>query len=315
MSKVVSDKKIIFIVGPTASGKSKLSYGVINQFGGCIVNCDSLQVYDGLDIGSAKPSAEELSGIPNYLFGEVAKGEEFTAGKFRKRALEIIESTDHKLYVFVGGSGFYIQALVKGMFEEAPIKEEAKNKVTKLKEELGVVGLYELLKKEDPDYADSIHQNDTYRVGRALELIMSLGKSMAQINIEFSALRTELPYSYMYMGTKIERERLRGKVALRLEQMMAAGFRLEVETLIKEGFGQWKPMSSVGYKEMMGLIDGQFDMEFFNSEVIKNTMRLAKRQMTWFKRNKEIHWLELENDGQLDHGLKICKDFLLSGPQ
>jgi len=312
LSKVVSDKKIIFIVGPTASGKSKLSYEVIKKFGGCIVNCDSLQVYDGLDIGSAKPAKAELNGIPNYLFSEVAKGEEFTAGKFRKRALEVIESTDHKLYVFVGGSGFYIQALVKGMFEEAPVKEEAKKKVTQLKEELGVEGLYELLKKKDPDYAGSIHQNDTYRVGRALELIMSLGKSMAQINNEFSQHKTELPYSYMYIGTKIDREVLRSRVALRLEQMIGVGFRAEVETLVKEGFGGWKPMLSVGYKEMMGLINGQYDIEIFNSEVIKNTMRLAKRQMTWFKRNKEIHWLELENEGQLDHGLKICKDFLLS---
>lgn len=307
----MSEKKVIFIVGPTASGKSSLSYKITDHFGGCVVNCDSLQVYEGLNIGTAKPSAEELSTVPNYLFSEVKKGEEFTAGKFRKRALEIIESTDHKLYVFVGGSGFYIQALVKGMFEETPIKEEVKVQVKKLSTELGTTGLYKLLQEKDPGYASSIHENDTYRVGRALELILSLNKSMAQISEEFSSSRTEMPYPHLYLGAKIDREYLRKKVALRLKLMMGEGFREEVEALIAEGFADWKPMSSVGYKEMKGLITGQYNEEQFEEEVVKNTMRLAKRQMTWFKRNKDIHWLEADNNEQLDQALKICKDFLL----
>ena len=307
----MSKKKVIFIVGPTASGKSSLSYKIIERFGGCIVNCDSLQVYEGLNIGTAKPSLDELSAVPNYLFSEVKKGDEFTAGKFRKRALEVIESTDHKLYVFVGGSGFYIQALVKGMFEETPIKNEAKLQVKKLKQELGASGLFELLTSKDPIYAATIHENDSYRVGRALELILSLDKTMAQINDEFSGAKTEMPYPYMYIGAKVSREVLRERVSVRLQQMMTEGFKSEVEALIAEGYSSWKPMSSVGYKEMKGLIDGQYDEEFFRAEVVKNTMRLAKRQMTWFKRNKDIHWLEPGDKEQLDHSFKICKDFLL----
>ena len=171
--------------------------------------------------------------------------------------------------------------------------------------------MFELLTSKDPIYAATIHENDSYRVGRALELILSLDKTMAQINDEFSGAKTEMPYPYMYIGAKVNREVLRERVSLRLQQMMTEGFKSEVEKLIAEGYSSWKPMSSVGYKEMKGLIDGQYDEEFFRAEVVKNTMRLAKRQMTWFKRNKDIHWLEPGDKEQLDHSFKICKDFLL----
>jgi len=212
----------------------------------------------------------------------------------------------------VGGSGFYIQALVNGMFEETPIKIEVKAQVKTLLTELGPRGLYEHLCEKDSGYAATIHENDTYRVGRALELILSLNKSMQQINTEFSKAQTKLPYPHLFMGVKVEREKLRERVSLRLEQMLSLGFRKEVEALIDEGLSLWKPMASVGYKEMLGLIAEQFNEEHFKTEVIKNTMRLAKRQMTWFKRNKDIHWFDPAIKEELDLAVKNCKDFLLS---
>ncbi len=307
----MSKKKIIFIVGTTASGKTNLSFHLIKNIrSSCLVNCDSLQVYDGLDIGSAKPTTDELTGTSHYLFSEVQKGDEFTAGRFRKRALEIIETTNYENYIFVGGSGFYIHALLNGMFEEAPVKLEAKAEVKQYLDKVGPSGLYQLLLEKDPVYAKKIHANDTYRVGRALELVLSIGKSMEQIRSDFENMKTKLPHPYLFLGTKLEREVLRHKVGLRLEQMIAGGFKEEVEGLLAEGLAHWKPLSSVGYKEMFGLINGLFSLTEFKQEVIKNTMRLAKRQMTWFKRNPEIHWLNSESSGHLDQGMNIVNDFL-----
>ncbi len=301
----MKNKKIVFVVGPTASGKSDLAFALADKFGSAIVNCDSLQVYKKLDIGTAKPTEKELKGYDSYLFDCVNIDEDFTAGIFRRKALEILETTDHKSYVFVGGSGFYIKALLKGMFEEVPLKQEAQLQVQNLKETLSKEELFAKLQSLDPEYATKIHQNDQYRVGRALELILSLGKSMAQIQQEFAKTATSFPYPYKVYGLQVDKPILRTRVEERLSKMLHNGFKEEVLNLLK--YRECKALSSVGYKEMLSLIDGQITEGEFKEEVIKNTLRLAKRQMTWFRGQDEVEWFTYEN---LDLIVAQCQVFL-----
>ncbi len=299
-------KKVLFIVGPTASGKSQLSYQLAKKFNGVIVNCDSLQVYEGLNIGSAKPTKTEMALCPHYLFGHIENGDEYTAGRFRSDAIRLLKNTSHSLYIFVGGSGFYIKALVDGMFEETPIKLTIQNEVKNMKSKMSKEELFQFLADRDPAYAHNIHVNDTYRVSRALELVLSLNKTMKEIQDEFSSKSSDFIYPHRYLGVNPGREVLRERVALRLQKMLEAGFRQEVEKLLQDNLKTWKPLNSVGYKEMQEWLGGHRDERDFLSEVIKNTMRLAKRQMTWFKRNSEIEWLK----GPLDPLSQKSIDFL-----
>lgn len=288
---VESSNSITFVVGPTAAGKSNWALSEALKSGGIIANADSVQIYKGLNIGAAKPSAIELSQIPHFLYDIVSPLESFTAGDFRRKALSLIEEKIKSQPIFfVGGSGFYIQALEKGMFEVAPIPAQVKIQIEQIKAQNR---LFEELKFRDLKSAIKIGSSDPYRLERALELVLSEGRSVDAIRAEFEQKNQLLSKSYKIrkVGLFVDRESLRKRVLERTQNMLDAGLVTEVEGLLKAGFADTKALKSIGYKEVVAYLSGSLKREELVPAIVTSTMQLAKRQMTWFKRDLEIEWL------------------------
>jgi tRNA dimethylallyltransferase len=285
---------VVLIVGPTASGKSDLGLKLAEEFGGAILNCDSLQTYQRLDIGTAKPTREEQSHVPHFLFDVLKPGELLTAGDFRRMALDVLERELKARPVFgVGGSGFYIQALEKGMFDvpkpDVKIEREVRAKV----EQNGLTWAYEELNRLDPDYASELNPNDSYRIVRALVMMADSGQSVTKVRQSFQT--TPFPYPLLKLGLAPTREDLLPRVQARVEAMLKAGFLDEVRALLAEGWEKWLPLQSVGYKECVAFLNGEIEEERLVPLIVEKTMQLAKKQRTWFKRDSGILWLPLKD--------------------
>jgi tRNA dimethylallyltransferase len=284
----------VLIVGPTASGKSALALDLALKFKAGILNCDSLQTYKRLDIGTAKPTPEERNQAPHFLFDVLAPGEVLTAGDFRRLAMEVLERELPKQMIFgVGGSGFYIQALEKGMFDVPKPKVEVERVVREEIEEKGKEWAYNELKKLDPEYAEDINPNDTYRIGRALIIIRDSGKKVSELRRQFA--RTRFPFPLLKLGLAPEKEELLPRIEARTAAMLKAGFLDEVKALMQAGWADWAPLQSVGYRECRLVLDGELAPEKLGVTIVEKTMQLAKKQKTWFKRDSEIHWLDAMN--------------------
>lgn len=282
---------LVFILGPTAAGKSDLGVSLARRFGGGILNCDSLQVYRRLDIGTAKPTIEERKVVPHFYFDELSPGQTLTAGDFRKRALEICANELSRIPLFaVGGSGFYIQALEKGMFEVDKPDPEREREIRAGLERNGPDFIFKKLQRLDPEYAEEISPNDTYRALRALIVVLDSGKKMSELRRAFKP--QTLPYPYIKLGLSLDREALLPRVRARTRAMLQAGWITEVERLLAEGHENWSPMSSVGYKECVDFLRGRLQFERLEDQIVEKTLQLAKKQRTWFKRDAEIHWLD-----------------------
>ena len=292
----MNSKPVIFVVGATATGKSEWALKLAQEFRGVIVNCDSVQVYDKVDIGAAKPSAEEQALVPHYLLGYVQPPTESTAGTYSRDFFECLDKIPDGVPVFVvGGTGFYFMAIEKGMYPVTQVSDEVKKQVEgELAEEGGPERLFQELQMIDPECAAKIHLADHYRIGRGIELIRTQGKGVTQIQKEFEESREAFPYPLLKIGPHWEREALRERIALRCHKMLKMGLVDEVERLLDEGLEQWAPMSSVGYKETVDFIRGHINEDQLLEQITTNTRQLAKRQKTWFQRDKEIHWFDGE---------------------
>lgn len=287
-----SQKPVIFVVGSTATGKSEWALRLAQEFGGVIVNCDSVQVYKKLDIGAAKPTREEQSLVKHYLLDYVSPPQEMTAGQYTRDFFDVMEQIPEGVPVFVvGGTGFYFMAIEKGMYPVLPVPPEIQKAVA---DELSKPGGAELLHREllekDPEYGAKIHLADHYRIGRAIELIRSQGKSVTEIQAEFAASQSRFPYPLLKIGPLWDRDVLSERIHQRTRKMLERGLVQEVRGLLDEGLESWAPMSSVGYKETIAFLQGQLDEVGLFEEISKNTRQLAKRQRTWFQRDKDIHW-------------------------
>ncbi len=284
-----------FVVGPTASGKSALAMKWAQENQGAIVNCDSIQLYQGLDIGSAKPSQEDFSKVPHFLFDVVSKGSEITAGEYTRLFFETVEKikTDFQNIYVVGGTGFYFQAIEKGMYDIGAADEKIKTQVEEeLLTEEGAQKLYQELHAKDPEAAKKISPNDHYRLGRAIEIIRTHGKSVTDIKKAFAEKTKPFPYPLKKWGIKLEKADLIPRVEKRTENMLEAGLIKEVENLIQEGFRDWSALQSVGYKECLEFVKGEISSEKeLKEKIVMNTLRLAKKQRTWFQRDVDIQWL------------------------
>lgn len=282
---------VVFVVGPTATGKSRLGLELAQYFNGGILNCDSLQVYQRLDIGTAKPTPAERARVPHFFFDELKTGEILTAGDFRKRALEICERVlpNHALFA-VGGSGFYIQAFEKGMFEVDKPDPEKERQVREEMEKNGPEFIFQELQRLDPEYAEEINPHDTYRALRALIVVLDSGRKMSELRREFKPQK--FPYPYIKLGLTLSREELLPRVRARTREMLHAGLLAEVEALLAEGFENWPPMNSVGYKECVDVLRGRLAKERLEEQIVEKTLQLAKKQRTWFKRDADIQWLD-----------------------
>lgn len=282
---------LIFIVGVTASGKSALGLELAEAFSGAILNCDSLQVYQRLDIGTAKPTPEERARRPHFLFDFVPPGEVLTAGDFRRAALERLQADWPRGPIFaVGGSGFYVQALEKGMFD-VPKPSPAVEATTRARvAQQGWVKTYEELTARDPETAERLNPNDRYRIVRALVLMDESGTKASTVRASFKP--QPLPYPVLKLGVRIEKSQLLARVQARTARMLGAGLVAETEALVNEGFAAWAPLSSVGYKECQQVLRGELARSALPEKITEKTMQLAKKQRTWFQRDEEITWVD-----------------------
>jgi tRNA dimethylallyltransferase len=303
--------KAIFVVGPTAAGKSQLALSIAQKFGGSIINCDSIQFYNRLKIGSAGPSDEELKLAPHYLYGYVNPPQEVTAGQYLRDFHNLIETNkDLKSpLIIVGGTGFYVQALEKGMYNVPQIKPELKQEIEDEIKEHGNEKAYKELTEFDPE--TKIHINDAYRIGRALEVKRAFNLKMSELKMQAllsddAETKFKLPFPFMKIGVDVDREVLKDNISKRTKKMLQAGFIDEVKALIDEGFADWAPMNSVGYSEIKELLAGRIAQADLEELINQSTRQLTKKQKTWFKRDPEIKWVQ-PDDIEIFH---LIEDFL-----
>jgi tRNA dimethylallyltransferase len=278
-------------------GKSRLGIEVARVIGGEIVNADSLQVYKYLDIGTAKPKEADREGVPHHLVDIVNPDEEYNAGIYTKTARLLIGELHGKSakIIVVGGTYLYVRVLLHGIVEKIPADREIRHHLRRLKSVFGTVYLYEKLKSLDPDSAYRIHRNDYVRVERALEAYYLTGEKMSQLQEKHGFKENE--YDVLKIGISQEREVLRKRIDERVDKMMEEGLLDEVRKLRRMGFGRdLKPMQSIGYKQMNQYLDGEITLERAIELIKRDTKRLAKRQMTWLRQDKDIHWHQLPED-------------------
>ncbi len=291
-------RKAIFVLGTTASGKSDWALQMATEVSGAILNCDSIQIYDHLKIGAAQPTPADKAKVPHHLFAYVKPPAEVTAGEYRRAHLEVLKSLKTAAFV-VGGTGFYFQALEKGMFAAPAADQEMQEMIeSELQEPQGEDLLWNELQKMDPVSAAKIHKNDHYRLVRAVEVIRREGRPLSEIKKEFESKSEPYPWQYKKFGVRWPKEKLELRVRQRTEKMLELGLVDEVKGLLEQGLQSWAPLQAVGYREVLTMIEENKNQAWLKEEMIKNTMKLAKKQRTWFQRDSQIHWLEGDSDFQ-----------------
>lgn len=287
---------LVILTGPTAVGKTKLSIALAKAIGGEIISADSMQVYRHMDIGSAKIRPDEMQGVRHYLVDVLEPSEEFHVVRFQqmaKAAMQEIRSRGH-IPVLVGGTGFYIQAIVNDIDftenEASPYRQE----LEKLAEEKGSACLHEELKKVDPESAESIHANNVKRVIRALEFYQMTGKKISLHNEE--QREKQSPYNFAYFVLNDDRAKLYSRIEQRIDEMLEEGLVEEVARLREMGCHRGMvSMQGLGYKEILAYLDGEWSLEEAVEILKRDTRHFAKRQITWFKRERDVIWLNKED--------------------
>ena len=287
----MTDEKIKLLVlsGPTGSGKSELAVRLAECIGGEIVNADSMQVYRGMDIGTAKPPAEALARVPHHLLNIVSPEFNFTASDFRREAAAAIADIDDRgrKAIVVGGTGLYIRALLEGLVD-SPTGDP------QLRQQFSAVAGEELLRRlflVDPDTASRLHPNDRMRIVRALEVFSQTGRPISAFRSEHAFSGTY--YTTLKLAIQVERQELYRRIDNRVEQMLRDGLVAEVRSLLASGYGlELKALRSIGYKEISAHLAGEIPLDEAVDLIKRDTRRYAKRQMTWFCRENDIKWLE-----------------------
>lgn len=291
--------KVIVICGPTASGKTALSIELAKKIDGEIISADSMQIYEDMDIGTAKPSKEETEGIPHHLIGYVSPEERYSVARYKKDAIKKIDEVLQrgKYPIIVGGTGLYVDSLVNWVeYDDIKIDLEYRGKLEKLAEKQGLEFVYDKAMQVDPEAMKKISKNDKKRIFRVLEIYNATGKTKTEQEIE--SRRKENPYNFKIFGINMEREKLYERINLRVDIMIKQGLVQEVENIIKKYKGFPTAMQALGYKEVIEYLKGEINEEEMIEKIKRESRRYAKRQITWFKRNENIIWLDGLNDRQ-----------------
>ena len=296
-------KPLIVIAGPTACGKTDLSINLAEKIGGEIISGDSMQVYKLMDIGTAKPTAEETRGIPHFLIDELYPDEEYNVMIFQKKAKEYRKERYDRghIPIIVGGTGFYINALV---YDNDFTEEESssiRDELYRIAETEGKEKLHDMLADIDVEYAKSIHPNNVKRVARAIEYYRLTGEKMSEHNK--SAKEKESPYNTAFFVLNMDRQKLYERIDMRVDIMMENGLENEVRKLIDMGYSpELVSMQGLGYKEFIPYFNGEISLEKAVDDIKKYTRHFAKRQLTWFRRQTEGIWIDM-TDGDKEKAL------------
>lgn len=308
-------KPLIVLTGPTAVGKTKLSIALAKAVNGEIISADSMQVYKYMDIGSAKIKKEEMQGVTHYLVDVLDPQEDFHVVLFQEMAKQAMEEiyAKGKIPILAGGTGFYIQAVVKDIdFSENTEKSGCRENLERLAKEKGAEYLHQKLQEIDPVSAEKIHANNVKRVIRAIEYYELTGEKISEHNEREAA--KESPYNFAYFVLNDSREKLYRQIDKRVDLMLEEGLVKEVETLFRRGYTRdMVSMQGLGYKEILSYLDGTYSLDEAVYILKRDTRHFAKRQITWFKREQDVIWVNknefhYDDDKILDFILENCKE-------
>lgn len=287
-------KPLVILTGPTAVGKTKASISLAKAIGGEIISADSMQVYKQMDIGSAKIKPSEMEGIPHYLVDILEPDEEFHVVLFQQMAKQAIQKIYEKgkIPILVGGTGFYIQAVLYDIdFSENEKDTSYREELEKLAQTKGAEYLHDRLREVDEKSAQDIHANNVKRVIRALEYFHQTGEKISEHNEE--QRKKVSPYNFSYFVLNDERAHLYEKINLRVDQMINEGLVREVQSLKEKGYTRdMVSMQGLGYKEMLDYLDNKCSLEEAVEIIKRDTRHFAKRQITWFKRESDVTWID-----------------------
>ena len=300
---------IVVVAGATASGKTALSVELAKRLSGEIVSCDSMQIYKGMNIGTAKPTKEEMQGIPHYMLDFLEPCENFSAADFCAMARSVIADIANrgKMPILTGGTGLYIDSLVNNIdFAEETEKSDIRDELFKMAERDGKEAVYEILLGIDAEYAKTVHPNNIKRVIRAIEFYKTTGMTVTEHN----ALPKTPIYKSVYFCIDWEREVLYERINKRVDQMLEYGLENEAKALYdRYGRQNFTAFAGIGYKEFFDYFEGKKTFSEAIEEIKQGTRRYAKRQLTWFRRNDKIHWLSPDCD-MIENAISIIKQEL-----
>lgn len=285
--------KLLVIIGPTAVGKTRLSIEMAKRFNGEIISGDSMQVYKGMDIGTAKIKSEEMDGVPHYLLDIKEPDEPFSAAEFQKRANDCIVDIQRrgKLPIIVGGTGLYIQSVIYDYhFSEAPSDPLYREKLEKQVKEEGIEAVFEQLQSVDPESAKRIHPNNVRRVIRALEIFHCTGKTMSD---QMNQQPTEMKYDTCIIGLTMDRDQLYQRIDQRVDGMVKEGLFDEVQSFYDRGLRDCQSIQAIGYKEIYDYFEDRASIDEAIDSLKQNSRRYAKRQLTWFRNKMDVIWFNM----------------------
>lgn len=282
-------KVLITVIGPTAIGKTKLAIDLATYFKTEIISSDSRQFYKEMSIGTAVPYRHELESIPHHFIQHKSIHQPYNVGDFEKDALKILENLfkKHDYVVMVGGSGLYIDAVVKGLDTFPGVDREIRTNLNSILKQQGIEVLQKQLKELDPEYYNKVDIQNPHRIIRALEICLGTGKAYSSF---INKKKFPRPFSTIMIGLSAERSILYDKINKRVDNMIENGLEEEARSLYKHK--HLNALQTVGYTELFKFFDGIWDLDFAISEIKKNTRRFAKRQLTWFRKNKDIVWVD-----------------------
>ena len=304
--------KIAAIVGPTAGGKTALSIALAKHFGGEIVSCDSMQVYKRMNIGTAKPTAEEMDGVVHHMIEIAEPNIVYSCAEYVSDAKKVIEDivSRGKLPIVCGGTGLYLDSLLRGgSFEVTDVDPEYRESLYNAAAEKGNEFVHSMLREIDPESAEAIHPNNVKRVIRALEIYKTTGKTKTEL--DENSRSNEGEYDALVVGLRyVDREVLYRRIDLRVDQMIRDGLEDEIRALLAEGVfdSSGTATQAIGYKELLGYIKGEMPYDDAVELLKRSTRRYAKRQLTWFSNHSNVTWIDVEKQNNFEHILNIAKN-------
>ena len=305
--------KVVCIVGPTGCGKTGLGVALAERLGGEVVSCDSMQLYRGMVIGTAAPTEAETRGVPHHMVGVIDPREDYSVARYAADAAECVDGilARGKLPILVGGTGLYLDALLRGHgYAPGTTGGETRRLLERRWDNEGGEVLFAELRSIDPESAAALHPNDKKRVIRALEVYRETGKTMSRHNADTRLVPPR--YESVYLGLAYaDREEMKRIIDLRVDRMVAQGLFDEVRALVESGVPRTATaMQAIGYKECLGCLAGECTQDEAVAEIKLRSRQYAKRQLTWLRRNKDIHWFYRKNSRDLPAALQFSTEIL-----
>ncbi len=300
----MSKDRVIVICGPTASGKTSLSIELAKKINGEIISCDSMQIYKEMDIGTAKPTEEEKQGIKHYLLDFVSPEDRYSVADFKKDAKKAIKEIIEKgkVPIVVGGTGLYVDSLIYEVeYPDIEFDEKYREQLEQRVQKEGLEVLYKEAKKIDEKAMEKISPNDKKRILRILEIYHATGKTKTEQEIE--SRKKDVEYDYMVYALNWDRQTLYDRINLRVDKMIENGLIREVQEILKKHKNFPTAMQGLGYKEVVEYLNGDISKEEMIEKIKQETRRYAKRQMTWFRKNKQTIWIDGQDD--IQNNIKI----------